>query len=119
MEENEKRKAEVDDNGVGGWKMKKTKQREEEEEEEGWLSPWLDIAQWRKQKPPNPPQLVWRRPSSLSLSFEKNEEKSSAASQPLASRLSGMNARYLARKTYKVGRQKARRNLIQRKIHNR
>lgn len=56
---------------------------------------------------------------SLSLSFEKNEEKSSAASQPLASRLSGMNARYLARKTYKVGRQKARRNLIQRKIHNR
>ena len=61
--------------------------------------------------------------SSLSLEKKKkkkkNEEKSSAASQPLASRLSGMNARYLARKTYKVGRQKARRNLIQRKIHNR
>lgn len=73
MEENEKRKAEVDDNGVGGWKMKKTKQREEEEEE-GWLSPWLDIAQWRKQKPPNPPQLVWRRPSSLSLFREERRK---------------------------------------------
>lgn len=56
---------------------------------------------------------------SLEKKKKKNEEKSSAASQPLASRLSGMNARYLARKTYKVGRQKARRNLIQRKIHNR
>lgn len=45
----------------------------------GWLSPWLDIAQWRKQKPPNPPS--WCGDSPLSGKEEEEERRKVLGSQ--------------------------------------
>lgn len=69
---------------LGGRWLGEDEENEAERGGGGWLSSWLDIAQWRKQKPPKP-LSVGVVLLSLSLSLEKNEEKSSAASQALAS----------------------------------